>query len=514
MRSFNFITLPVLLVMLATSPAPGSTLDGETDPRVLTPVNGWYVQGDRVIWGYAQHNGWWRPGQRPNITRNAGIDIRPNRTEDLEKLTDNMLLWGYPGFEHNYGLWYDRRRDKHDNPRREDADVVGPFFEQPWMRSGEGRAWDGLSKYDLTRFNPWYFGRLKEFAAICDKKGTLLFHNFYMQHTLLETRAHWVDFPWREVNCIQSTMMPDSLPLANAFYDTTNTVRRKLHRLYIRKCLDELGGFRNVIHLVSEEYTGPAHFIRFWLNVVAEWEQENGRRVHLALGATKDVQDELLADPALAARFGTIDLRYWCYKADGSLFAPPGGKEVPGRYSLGTEASKTTPWQIYRQVRETRDSYPDKGIIHCFNASRKQTWAFLTAGGSAVIRYLEYPGSADPPEYIAPEHAYIVKPAYDFLNGYLSQDLPRMKPLDASLDNPRRNWCLAEPGKNYLCYLSEGGGLSLDLRGETGIFRAMWLDPRTGRLFPAAGGNVEAGRIVEFSAPDTTDWALWLTSHR
>ncbi len=101
----------------------------------LTVDNGWYAYHGKAIWGYGQHNGWWRPGQRPNLARNAPGEIGPNRTEDLDKLTDSMLRFGYPAFEHNYGLWYDRRRDRHDAGRRADAKVVPPFLEQPWDRS-------------------------------------------------------------------------------------------------------------------------------------------------------------------------------------------------------------------------------------------------------------------------------------------------------------------------------------------------------------------------------------------
>jgi hypothetical protein len=166
----------------------------------LSVQNGWYVHNGGAVWGYCQHNGWWRPGQRPNLARNAPGEIRPNRTEDLNKLTDAMLRFGYPAFEHNHGLWYDRRRDAHDTDRRSDANVVPPFLEQPWQRSGTGSAWDGLSKYDLTQYNEWYFERLRKFAELCDRKGTILLHCCYMQHALLEQQAHYADFPWRPVH--------------------------------------------------------------------------------------------------------------------------------------------------------------------------------------------------------------------------------------------------------------------------------------------------------------------------
>ncbi|HJN19281.1 MAG TPA: DUF6298 domain-containing protein, partial [Armatimonadota bacterium] len=148
----------------------------------LAVTNGWLTHDDAAVWGWIQHNGWWRPGQRANIARRSvgdpDGDVRPNRTEDLDKLTDSMLKHAYPGFEHNYGLWYDRRRDAHDAARRENADVFPPFLEQPWARSDEGTAFDGPPKYDLTRYNPWYFERLEQFAVLCDAKGTVMLHKY------------------------------------------------------------------------------------------------------------------------------------------------------------------------------------------------------------------------------------------------------------------------------------------------------------------------------------------------
>ena len=470
--------------------------------------NGWFVHNGRLVWGNTQHNGWWRAGRRANITRRAPGHMGPNSTEDLDKLTDNMLRYGYPGFEHCYGLWYDRRRDRHDTKRRRDAAVVPPFLEQPWARSSTGTAWDGLPKYELDKYNAWYFDRLEEFASLCDRKGTILFHNFYMQHALLETNAHYVDFPWRPANCVQRTEMPDNTPAANVFYDVTHPVRRELHRAYIRKCLDELGDHTNVIYLTSEEYTGPISFMEFWLDTVGRWEEENGREVLVALSGTKDVLDALADD----LRVSVLDLRYWWYDPDGSLHAPEGGKQIPGRFVGGS--SKTTPFQIYRQVREYRARYPHKGLLHTIEASRQQTWAFLMGGGSMLVRSLEYPSSEDPEHYIAPEHSAIIQPTYGFINDRLSRHLQRTVPQDLVLNHPERNWCLAETDHTYLVYALAGGEMRLDLSGASGSFRARWFDPRTGTLLDAGDGVVRGGAVVSFTAPDEQDWALWLAGQQ
>ncbi len=89
--------------------------------------------------------------------------------------------------------------------RRRDGDVWDLSNEQPFGRSGQGTAWEGLSKYDLKRPNAWYWSRLKEFAEKGNKDGLLLFHENYFQHNKLEAGAHWVDSPWRSSNNINQT---------------------------------------------------------------------------------------------------------------------------------------------------------------------------------------------------------------------------------------------------------------------------------------------------------------------
>jgi hypothetical protein len=418
-----------------------------------------------------------------------------------------MLRYGYPGFEHNFGLWYDRRRDAHDTARRMDSNAVPPFLEQPWSRSTTGTAWDGLPKYDLTSYNSWYFDRLKAFAAICDRKGTILFHNFYMQHALLETQTHYVDFPWRPANCLQETGMPDHIPAANDFYDVTHPVRRELHRAYIRKCLDELGDYKNVVYLASEEYTGPLAFMKFWLDVVTDWEREKHKNLMIAAGGTKDVLDALADDN----RVSVLDLRYWWYQPDGSLHAPPGGKQIAGRYAMGRDSCRTTPQAIYRQMREYRSRYPNKGLLHHIKASRQQTWAVLMGGGSMLFRAFPYANYSDPPDYIAPEDTAIIQTTYDFINRLLSTRLLNMVPLDLVRNDPDRNWCLGQAGEVYLVYALGGGSVTLDFSRVSGVFRAKWFDPRAGTLQEdATQGTVRGGKVLTLVAPGADDWALWL----
>ena len=215
---------------------------GRQDMRL---ENGWLVQGGNLVTGTRQDVQWWSGSSRiyalaktkPHITRFVPGRTGRGLTDDLEALTDSMKARGQVALEHNYGLWYDRRRDDHERVRRMDGEVWPPFYELPFARSGRETAWDGLSKYDLSTFNPWYWSRLKAFADLADQKGLLLVHQNYFQHNIIEAGAHYADFPWRPANNVNQTGFPEPVPyagdkrifLAAQFYDVSLAVRRELH---------------------------------------------------------------------------------------------------------------------------------------------------------------------------------------------------------------------------------------------------------------------------------------------
>ncbi|MFA7358579.1 MAG: DUF6298 domain-containing protein, partial [Bacteroidales bacterium] len=232
---------------------------------------GLLVRDGKILTGGRFNPMWWRGSllpkeqQTPHITRYALEPEAYRVVDDLDQMTDNMQKTGILVADHNYGLWYDRRRDDHERTSRIDGEVRAPFYELPFARSGQGRAWDGLSQYDLTKWNNWYWNRLKTYADLAEQKALVLFHQQYFQHNIIEAGAHWADFPWRSANNVNQTDFPEPVPyagnkrvfMAEHFYDLNHPVRRSLHRNYIRKCLDNFAGNSSVLHFISAEFTGP-----------------------------------------------------------------------------------------------------------------------------------------------------------------------------------------------------------------------------------------------------------------
>src|SRR5690606_79868 len=158
-----------------------------SSPKVKL-VDGRILFGEQLLVGSRLQAQWWRGSLRPrqlatatpHITRFVPGRYGKGKTDYLDEVVRFRQHEGIVALDHNYGLWYERRRDDHERVRRMDGDVWPPFYELPFARSGKGTAWDGLSKYDVTKYNPWYWDRLGEFADLAEREGLILIHQNYV----------------------------------------------------------------------------------------------------------------------------------------------------------------------------------------------------------------------------------------------------------------------------------------------------------------------------------------------
>jgi hypothetical protein len=456
--------------------------------------NGWLVRGNQLIIGSRSAVPWWSGTSRSYALKNAGPAITryvPGRTgkgltDDLGALTDTMVDKNITAIEQNYALWYDRRRDDHERIRRMDGDVWPPFYELPFARSGKELAWDGLSKYDLTKYNYWYWHRLKQFADLADQKGLILIHQDYFQHNIIEAGAHYADFTWRPVNNINNTGFPEPVPyagdkrifMAEQFYDTTHAIRRELNKKYIRQCLDNFSNNNGVIQLIGEEFTGPLHFVQFWLNTIREWEQEKNKKELIGLATTKDVQDAILANPSYASLIDIIDIRYWYYQADGSAYAPKGGQSLaPRQHARLLKPKSTSPEQVYRAVLEYKTRFPDKAVMYSADAYDRNGWAVLMAGGSFAN--------------------------LDIKNKEFLAAASQMQPV-TKVDS--KQWELSNSQVGYI--IDAASGSSLSFQPAAGNYDAIWINAMNGQ--EQKEKTVKGGKAISMNKPSGGNWILWL----
>lgn len=471
---------------------PAATLPSSSP---ISIKNGWMVSGNELVVGNTQDVQWWSGSARPHGLKNAKAHITrfvPGRsgyglTDDLDELTDVMKNGSVKIIDHNYGLWYDRRRDDHERIRRMDGDVWAPFYELPFARSGKELAWDGLSKYDLTKYNLWYWDRLKQFANLADQKGLVLVHENYFQHNIIEAGAHYADFPWRTANNINNVGFPEPVPyagdkrifMAEQFYDITNPVRRKLHVAYIRQCLNNFATNSNVVQKISAEFTGPLPFVQFWLDTIKEWEKETGKHPIIALSVTKDVQDAILADPARAAVVDVIDINYWHYQADGTAYAPMGGQNLaPRQHARLLKPKKTSFAQVYRAVASYRTQFPQKAVMYTGDSAPEFAWASLMGGGSlANVRTLD----------------------------------PAIATLAAQLkpSTGKNNQYVLTGDQGAIVYNASAEVVQLDLAKKPGTYSLKIIDPKSGTVLKQE--KINGGAVVTFNKVGSNDEVIILT---
>jgi len=509
-------------VLFTTKDIPAISVPKPMD-KPITVLNGHFASKGQVIWGGEINESWWLGHVIPSIALDAGVSITryvPGKsgrglTEVLPDMIAKMKTGGMPFYQGGPGLWYDRRRDEHSVVERMDSNVWAAFYEFPWARSGQGKAWDGLSKFNLSRYNPWYFNRIKEFVQLVDQAGFVYYHSMYNTHNVLEIGAHWADYPWRPANNINDTGLPEPPPLepnnrlhlGNQFYSTAHPGLKKLHEAYINHVLDELAGYKNIVFNLGYQFVGPLDFQKFFLRTVTAWEKRNHKKVRLEIGTSKDITDAILNDPEFSSMINVVDMRYWQYKPDGSIWAPQSGQNLAFRELNAKLLGKgvdtppaTTPQLAYKQVREYRDKYPDKAFVAWHNGVG-QIPALM--GGAAQV-YLQNPAAGQSQGSTNDE-----TPFDGFVAKYLSKKLVSMTPLDGLLKDAANNWCLANASKNaILIYSLTGNAIELEHQLPAQAYKAVWYNPANQKTIEA---NIDLNNSLKLNKPDSGSWLLYLT---
>jgi len=102
--------------------------------------DGRLVTDGALMVGGRQEVPWWSgklktnflPSAKPHVTRFVPGREGQGLTDRIDSVVNYMKEKNILVLDHNYGLWYDRRRDDHERIRRRDGDVWGPFYEQPF----------------------------------------------------------------------------------------------------------------------------------------------------------------------------------------------------------------------------------------------------------------------------------------------------------------------------------------------------------------------------------------------
>lgn len=143
----------------------------------------------------------------------------------------------------------------------------------PWPRTGPGTALDGKPKFDLSRFDPAYFDRLRERVESAGRQGiyvsVMLFEGWGIQFVTDAWRYH----PYHPENNVNGLGGEVTDPLT--IHELVHPAVTANQEAYVRKVIETVGDLDNVLYEISNE-NHPAstewqyHMIRLIKQVEAE----------------------------------------------------------------------------------------------------------------------------------------------------------------------------------------------------------------------------------------------------
>ncbi|MGH9843394.1 MAG: DUF6298 domain-containing protein, partial [Blastocatellia bacterium] len=169
-------------------------------------------------------------------------------------------------------------------------------------RTGPGNALDGKPKFDLTKYDPLHFRRLRDRVKAAQSRGiyvsVMLFEGWALQHA----PGAWEGHPFNaanNVNGIDGDKDGDGKGVD--VYTLVNPAVTRLQEAYVRKVVDTVGDLDNVMYEISNENFGGStewqyHFIRF----VKDYERAKPARhpVGMTFQATGGTNKALFDSPA------------------------------------------------------------------------------------------------------------------------------------------------------------------------------------------------------------------------
>jgi hypothetical protein len=337
----------------------------------------------------------------------------------------------------------------------------------PWLRTGPGLANDGKPKFNLLKFNPDYFKRLRERVELARKNGIYVSVMLFVGGNF-EVPEEWRLHPFNKdnnVNGIDGDVDGDGSGKECVTLSEHPKIKavREIELAYIRKVVDTLNDLDNVLYEIINE-GGTREWDWFIVNYIKEYERKKPKQHPVGLtGHGGESNDDMLASPADWFSPGSA---YWRDLPDNPRAMD--GKKV--------------------SILDTDHIWGEGGNYHW-------VWKSFLRGHNPVFmdRIASLTGN---------ERGDI--PGSEEIRQAMGQTLRVAKRINLAKMIPHNelsstNFCLAEPGIEYLVYFPEMKEGQVDLSGIKATFKVEWFHPL--RRIVRQGGKVEGGGKLKFTPP-------------
>jgi hypothetical protein len=469
MRIFPLLILAALLFPCAVAtadPAKGPLRVLKANPRYFTDGSGKavYLTGSHT-WANQQDHGVQNPP--PVFDFNAYLDFLQKHHHNFIRLRRKELTrYSFANFQ-NGAIMY----------------VAGP---QPWPRTGPGLALDGKPRFDLSKFDPAFFDRLRSRIIAARDRGIYVSVMFFDGHGVADAQKPWCwdGHPFNLMNNINTL---DGDADKDGLGRDINTLHvpavTALQEAYIRKTVDTVNDLNNVLYEVSNEsetYPGSLEWENWVVNFVKRYEAGKPKQhpvgITFLLGGKNA---DLFAGPADWISPNHTSTPNWDYRTN----------------PLPADGSKVV-------VADTDHLGGEWG-------RRDWVWRSFTRGLNTLYmdRIVEIDRGDLRPDVPEAENVRLNM-------GYsrLYADRMNLAAMTPQSNLASSGYCLAntfsKPAE-YLVYLPEKPEVTVDLSPIPANFSVEWLNPANGEVVKAK--PVRGGSKLTLSSPFPNDSVLYLS---
>jgi hypothetical protein len=430
-----------------TGPARGPLRVLKSNPRYFTDGSG------KAIFLAGTHN--WNNFQDTGHRAAAGD---PPPVLNYQRFLDFL-----ESHHHNFfRLW------RWEAPMWHDDEPVGVKHASPhpWLRTGPGMAHDAKPRFDLTRFDPEYFDRMRRHIEMAQARGiyvsVMLFEGWEMQ--FVDAWTYHPFNPDNNVNQVDADTNHDGRALEYYTLAAGDMGKRVLEfqKAYVRKVIDTVNDLDNVLYEICNEagsYSTPWQYQM--IDFVHEYEAGKPRQhpVGMTFQYPGGTNRELFDSPA-------------------DWISPNRGDSAAG------------------YLENPPANVGDKVVVNdtdhlCGHTCGDNLWVWKSFTRGLNVLFME----ELTPSPTWHDSARVAMGQTRVWAGKI--DLAEMPPHDALSTT---GYCLAKPGFEYLVLQPGGQGeFRVNLSDGKGFFAVEWFDINAGKTVP--GQRVEGGSRRIFATP-------------
>ncbi|MGF1584387.1 MAG: hypothetical protein ACFCUM_03625 [Bacteroidales bacterium] len=380
--------------------------------------------------------------------------------------------------------------------------------------------------YDLGQWNDEYWKNFANFLSMCAERDIIVQIELFDRFDLHQAESKqgnaefrglqntgWEVHPWnpdRNINYTEVTSGLRGGELAgmsdeNELYFSVPTLAMNTKspqpivlttlQNYVERLLSISLMYDNVLYVIENESDQPMEFGEYWISFLQNQAAEAGKAIFVSNMRNNP-------DPASSEQQSVLHNNIYTF-FDFSQNNHNYGQEHYDNIIELRESIQTSPKPI-NNVKIYGGVLYENGV----EEGKKRMWRAIFSGVAAVRFHRE--GSIatgygiglneDSRQWILSARTFT-----DYFNFF------ECEPRNDLLGNRNEDeaYCLAQPGRQDAVYFTDGGSVTLDMTGASGVFNLRWLDIASsewGRSTVITGGN-----SYELNAPSDGQWAVLIT---